>query len=57
MQVLERIEGPDLCGQTVETAAFVVAQLVTPSSPGGSHRLQAAPHTPEEPLSHWARFQ
>ena len=41
----------------VETAAFVVAQLVTPSSPGGSLWLRAAPHTPEEPPSHWVCFQ
>ena len=43
--------------QTVETAVFVVGQPLTPSSPLGSHRLQVAPHTPEEPLSHWACFQ
>ena len=44
-------------GQAVETAAFVVAQRVTPSSPGGNHWLWAAVHTPEDPLSHWACFQ
>ena len=43
--------------QAAETAAFVLARLVTPSSPGGSHRLRAALHTPEGPLSHWARVQ
>ena len=38
--------------QPVETAAFVVAQLATPSSHGGKRWLGAAPHTQEEPLSH-----
>ena len=40
--------------QTVEMAAFVVAQLATPSSHGGKRWLGAAPHTPEGPLRHWA---
>ena len=43
--------------QAVETAAFVVEQLVTPSSPRGNHWLWAAVHTPQDPLSHWACFQ
>ena len=43
--------------QTVETAALVVAQLATPSSPGGNHWLWATVHTLEEPLSHRACFQ
>ena len=43
--------------ELVDTAAFVVAQLVTPSSPGGNYGLWAAVHTPEDPLSHWACFQ
>ena len=38
--------------QAVETAIFVVGQPLTPSSPGGSHWLRDAPHTPEGPLSH-----
>ena len=44
--------------QTVGTDAFVVvvARLVTPSSPRGSHWLWAALHTPEDPLSHWAGY-
>ena len=40
--------------QLVDTATFVVAQRVTPRSPGGTHWLWAAAHTPQDPLSHWA---
>ena len=36
----------------VDTAIVVVGQPLTPSSPGGSDWLRAAPHTPEGPLSH-----
>ena len=50
---LHHFEAP----QAVEAAAFVVAQLATPSSPGGNHWLWAALHTPQDPLSHWACFQ
>ena len=43
--------------EPVDTAAFVAAQLVSPSSHGGNHWLWAALHTPEEPPSHLARSQ
>ena len=45
--------GDSIVVQAVDTAAFAVAQLATLSSHGGNRWLGAAPHTPEEPLSHW----
>ena len=47
----------ELAAQTVETAAFVVARPLTPSSPGGSRWLRAALRTPVEPPSHGTSSQ
>ena len=40
--------------QTVETAAFVGAQLAAPGTHGGRRWLGAAPRTQQEPLRHRA---
>ena len=44
---------PGDVAQPVEMAVVVVVQPLAPSLPGGSLRLRAALHSPEEPPTHW----